>query len=439
MEFLKLCWYALRRRWVVVLAIVALCLAGAALFSSTQAKSYTAESTMFLRAPDVKTSASAYQGDLFTRQRAQTYMNLFTSDDLAKSVIDKLQLHTTPADLESKVTAANIKDTVIIVVSATDSDAQEAANIANGYTSTFGRYVAEMENVADDPTVKPLVTVVKTASADTATPQGYSASVIYGAALALALALAALAVYLIERFDTRIRTRRQVEALSGAPVIGTFGDEIIDADIGHGWREDDTDLAESARRLLVGVHSRLEAVSPSRLVDTHGPVAVVGGSPGADGHQVATALATASAAAGNATCVIRVGGPPPEPGSAGGRGTSAGVTVPSDPALATVAVVPDEVVISLTDADINASRQLIDDLAMTTDLVVVDAPAAGESAACDIAIQAAASVVIVVSPGMTTRVALADAVAKASTLGRPVLGVVVTRAHPTPTLNGVYT
>ena len=163
MEFLKLSWFVIRRRWSVILLCVAVCLAGAALFTAAQPKTYTAQSMMFLRAPDMKTSASAYQGDLFTRQRAQTYMNLFSSDDLAKTVVDELHLPMTPAEVESKVSAENIKDTVIIVVSVTDTNAQQAANIANGYSSAFGHYVLVMENLADDPTVKPLVSVVKTA------------------------------------------------------------------------------------------------------------------------------------------------------------------------------------------------------------------------------------------------------------------------------------
>lgn len=454
MEFLKLSWFVIRRRWSVILLCLAVCLAGAALFTAAQPKTYTAQSMMFLRAPDMKTSASAYQGDLFTRQRAQTYMNLFSSDDLAKTVVDELHLPMTPAEVESKVSAENIKDTVIIVVSVTDTNAQQAANIANGYSSAFGHYVLVMENLADDPTVKPLVSVVKTASADTAVQNGYSTTMIFGAAVALALVLSAMIMYALERLDTRLRTRRQLEAMTGAPVIGTFGDEIADADISgnfddgthgdtstadgdrEGPSRDGDALADSARRLLTGIRTRLEVGSSDRPQEQQGLVTVFGADDNSDASHVATALALAAAAAGDAACVIRVGLSASR-GRPGAHRADGDVVVP-DAIGDHIDRNPEEVHIPLTDAHVAQSRERINELGKEMDLAVIDAPSARESAACDIAIQAAGSAVIVVSPGVTTKVALADAAQKVATLGRPLLGVVVTRARDTDTLNGVY-
>src|SRR5947209_1591968 len=169
MELLIRAWTKVGQRWPVMLGCLAVALLGAMFYQVSADTQYTASTEFFLRAPDVKTSAGAYQGDLFSRQRAQTYVNLFGSDDLAQSVIDKLGLTLTPQQLVSKVSATAVKNTVVMMVSFTDSNAQHAANIANGYGSVLGAYVAKLENVSNDPTVGPLVQVVAKASPATAT------------------------------------------------------------------------------------------------------------------------------------------------------------------------------------------------------------------------------------------------------------------------------
>lgn len=450
MEFLKLCWYVVRRRWPVVLVSLAVFLAGAVAMNNIQTPTYTASAEMFLRAPDVKTSASAYQGDLFSRQRAQSYMNLFTSDDLARSVIDKLNLPMSAADLESKVSAANIKDTVIIVVSAVDGDPQQAANIANGYASVFDRYVARMENVEYDPTVKPLVSVVKTATADSAVRSGYSMGVILAVAVLLSLFVSALLIYLLERTDTRLRSRRQIEELAGAPVVATFGVEIMNPDNVAALHRTGGELSEPVRRALVGVRSRLSLI-PDGQITQRNIVAVVSDSAACGGSGVAAALAAGSAAIRDSTCLVRIGTDSslPSPASGDGRG-SLQAELGADPGVregavrtiprsgAPVVDLPDEVVISFADAHLSQGRERIAELGKESDLVLIDAPALTESAASDITMESAGSVLIVVSPGKTTKVALAEAAAKAGTLGRPVIGVVVTRARETSTLHGIY-
>ena len=84
MELLIKTWTKVGQRWQIVAACLAVALFGAIGYQASAGPTYTASTEFFLRAPDVKTSAGAYQGDLFSRQRAQTYVKLFESDDLAK-------------------------------------------------------------------------------------------------------------------------------------------------------------------------------------------------------------------------------------------------------------------------------------------------------------------------------------------------------------------
>ncbi len=103
--------------------------------------SYTSTTVLFIGSPISADSAGAYQGDLFSQQRAATYAQLFSSDDLAVKVIDDLGLPMSGHDLASQVSAAAVEKTVLLQVSVTDSTAEGSAGIANAYAKNFAQYV----------------------------------------------------------------------------------------------------------------------------------------------------------------------------------------------------------------------------------------------------------------------------------------------------------
>src|SRR6185312_4249232 len=106
-------WLIVKRRWLVLLLPIIIALGAVLAYNLFWPKTYTATTTLFLRSPDVKTSASAYQGNLFTMQRVHTYVKMVQSDDLARLVVDKLGLDTSPPDLAGRVKATTQKDTVL--------------------------------------------------------------------------------------------------------------------------------------------------------------------------------------------------------------------------------------------------------------------------------------------------------------------------------------
>jgi len=194
-------WTIFRHRWPIVLACLVVAVVWATIYCASADRQYTASTELFLRAPDVKTSAGAYQGDLFSRQRAQTYVKMFDSDDLAQMVIDKLGLTVTPQQLVSHVSASTVKNTVLMVVSVTDSNAQHAANIANGYGAVLGTFVARLENVANNPDIPPLVQVVARANPANAEASGSPIWMVFFAAGALALLAATGVIWVLAKLS----------------------------------------------------------------------------------------------------------------------------------------------------------------------------------------------------------------------------------------------
>ncbi|GAB3127588.1 hypothetical protein GCM10027289_05260 [Tsukamurella serpentis] len=278
MEYLKLGWNVLKRRWYVPVLALALAATAVGLTVGFFPPEKQASATMFLRAPDVKTSASAYQGDLFSRQRIQTYRDFVTSPDLARMVIKRLAVGETPGQLIAKTTATSNKDTVLLTISVTDPDAQHAADLANGYAAVFADYVAQMEHVQNNPDVPPLATLVSPADARDATTTGMKLWVLLSAAGAGAVVLSLLAIWLLEYCDRRVRSRRQVENAVGAPVLGVIppaaalsgddvDDEVTDA-VGRIAVNLGERVREQGTLLVVGVPADADAEGVATLLDT---------------------------------------------------------------------------------------------------------------------------------------------------------------------------
>ena len=432
MELLIKGWTKIGQRWPIVVGCLAVALLGAVGYVASSDTEYTASTEFFLRAPDVKTSAGAYQGDLFSRQRAQTYVNLFQSDDLAQTVIDKLGLTLTPQQLVSKVSATAVKNTVLMVVSVTDGNAQHAANIANGYGSVLGAYVAKLENVSNDPTVGPLIQVVAKASPATATASGYPWWMVMFGALVLAVSAAVGIIWFLERFDTKVRSRRQVEEITGCDIIGKLPRTPSlgsDGNVAQAFDECE-EFKQGALRLSLNVESVLQRL-PRIKAEIPPVVAIVAGHDG-DGGTVATqALARAFADRGRSVGVVCLGekhqqAPQPSPVLAGSAIAEADSI--SEP-VTTVSCSTETLTAEIHDRE----ARLLDN-----NIVLVDAPSFHDSIDAQLALEAADAVVLVVRPIATTTLSLSHLVAGVRALDIPLLGVVVNQAKESATVDGAY-
>jgi capsular polysaccharide biosynthesis protein len=431
MELLIKAWTKVSQRWPVMLGCVAVALLGAMVYQLSADTQYTASTEFFLRAPDVKTSAGAYQGDLFSRQRAQTYVNLFQSDDLAQSVIDKLGLTVTPQQLVSKVSATAVKNTVLMIVSVTDSNAQHAANIANGYGSVLGAYVAKLENVSNDPTVGPLVQVVAKASPANATASGYPTWMVAFAALVTAISAGAAIIWFLERFDTKVRSRRQVEEITGCDIIGKLPRTPAlgsDGDVAQAFDQSE-EFKQGALRLSLNVESVLNRLP--RIKAEIPPVVAIVAPHAGDGSTVVTrALARAFAARGRSVGVVCLDEPhreSPQP-----------ELVVAGKALAEVASRTDVTTVSCSTEALSAQIHSRDTLLLQSNVILIDAPSFHDSIDAQLALEAADAVVLVVRPITTTTLSLSHLVTGIRALDIPLLGVVVNVAKESSTVEGAY-
>jgi capsular polysaccharide biosynthesis protein len=419
-------WLIAKRRWWLFLLPIVIAFGGVYAYDFFWPKDYTTQTTLFLRSPDVKTSASAYQGNLFTMQRVNTYVKMVQSDELAQLVIDKLGLDTSAHDLASRVEAKAQKDTVLLTVSVSDPNPDESANIANTYGTEFATYVAKVEAVSPTADLPPLVTVIKPAFASDAKTGMFPMKYLLIGAGVIGLSIAALLVWLAERYDTKLRSRRQIEELTDTTVLGSLPPEteIQNADAVEALFSSSDEFADAARALSINVEHALREVSK---VNGAAVLAMASADRGDGKSVIASALATAWKERGHRVGLVRVG-------SGGGRESQ----VADAPTQAIATGVRERAVRTQgvpTEHDISV---VIEELSQGSDFIIVDPPGPGASAETQLAGSLSDAALVVARPGQTDESALVDAVNAMNMLNTPVIGIVANQAREVYTEDRLY-
>ncbi|MGO4445118.1 Wzz/FepE/Etk N-terminal domain-containing protein [Mycobacterium sp. 2YAF39] len=214
-------WRQITRRTLPLVAGAVVGLGASLAISSALPQTYEASSRLFLGSPASADSAGAYNGDLFSQQRAATYAQLVSSRDLAVKVVDDLGLSVSPDTLATQVTGAQVPKTVLMEISATDSSAQGAANLADAYADNLVAYIARLETPTDSNQPSSVVTVVQKAEvASSPVSPNYVLNALLG--LAAGILVAMLAMWLVHKLDRTVRSEDQLADATGVPVLGTL-------------------------------------------------------------------------------------------------------------------------------------------------------------------------------------------------------------------------
>ena len=220
------CFALVQERWRTALLASLLVLAAAAAAIWVQTPVYQASSSVFVR-----TGAS---GDVFDRteasdyavQRITTYADLATSPLVLDPVIESLDLHTDADSLASVLTVQIPEDSLLLTISAEDTDPEQAARIANLVAASLRTEVSGLESASGPSpihltTVAPALPSEQPARPDLPLLLGFAALAAVVAGIASALVRGALAALL----DTEPDLTVVAQAASG--------DEVADAVEAH--------------------------------------------------------------------------------------------------------------------------------------------------------------------------------------------------------------
>ncbi len=210
-----------RRFWWIVL--IAAIVGGGVGFATSFLKTpqYQSTATLFVTTQSGTSVGDAYQNNLFSQERVVSYAGLATSEQVAARALDQLKAPMSADELRSKIKATPKPQTVLLDITATDSDPALAQAYANAVADQLVNVASELETARRGGT--PAAGAVLVDDANYGTPVA-GLNLLYrvvlgavgGAFVGVILALIAGAA------DSRLRGRERVEDVTGTPVLGTL-------------------------------------------------------------------------------------------------------------------------------------------------------------------------------------------------------------------------
>lgn len=288
----------LQRRWRVWVSMLAIGLLAALAVSVLAEKQYTATARSFVTVADEDAAGAgeSFQGSQFVTQRMVSYAALSSSPEVVDAVIDDLDLDLSPREFKQMVHVASPTGSVLLEVSVEHTDAEQAASIADQVSLQLATLVEDVETPRGlaASSVEVVLTHPAVVPSDPSSPR-VTLNLILG--LAGGVAAGVLLALLREHFDRRIRSPRDIRAITESPVLGaSFASRAKDGDllIGSSSRSAEVESYRSIRTTLKVSHRS----SPLHQFVVSSPTAH-------DGRPVETAnVAIGWASGGARVCVV---------------------------------------------------------------------------------------------------------------------------------------
>jgi Mrp family chromosome partitioning ATPase/capsular polysaccharide biosynthesis protein len=217
--------------WVALFTLAGLILAmGLALATTPR---FVATSELFLTTPGYSSigslatnTTSPYQADIFSQERARSYVQLASRVDLARRVVDKLGISMRPEDLADATSASVEPDTVLIDIRVRSSSPTDAKVLADAVTEELANDIRKLETPAGVliATVDPVVTEPAEVPKKPSEPN-IALYLVFGASGGFLAGVSAVAWL---RRRRAVDGPRVVSQLTGRPVLGTVGLDPVD-------------------------------------------------------------------------------------------------------------------------------------------------------------------------------------------------------------------
>ncbi len=208
----------LRKHWLAVVAATILGVGAGLLLAMVQTPSYRASTEVFISTQASDTSSDLVQGNAFTLSRVNTYARLASSEEVLDRVVEQLDLEVPARELIEQIRAVPVPGTAILEISATSSDAEFAAALANATAANLADSVAELESDGTSSPIRLATIVSASVPPVPESPRPLLQAILGG----MLMAIAALAfVVARDLLDTRIRTERDIKAVTAAPLLAS--------------------------------------------------------------------------------------------------------------------------------------------------------------------------------------------------------------------------
>lgn len=425
----------IRYHWMTVIVLMALGAAGALAYAWSVPREYTARADVFVAVTGSSTTGELAQSSNFSQQQARNLSTVATREIVLAPVIDELGLEDSTVQLRARVSTAVPLNTSMISISAVDPSPREAARIANLVAAELAEVVPTLSPQVDGSSPIRLRVIENAVPPNLPSAPQTPMLVILGALGGLVVA--AVVVLLRLMFGTRVRTVEQAQETVGAAVIGTVSaDRTADraplalVTAPHSLR------AEDYRRL----RGNLRFVQASQ---EHRVFVFTSSVPSEGKSTTAANAAVALAATGASVCLVEADLRRPSlsrildlPPDLGFTNVIAGEATLDD---ALVAWGPDRLHVLLAGpVPPNPSELLESDRALDVlgslraahDIVLIDAPPVHPVADAAVLARLFGGAVLVVGAGRARERDVRRAVARLTSVGATIHGIVLNLARP---------
>ena len=208
----------LRKRLLLIVAAALICPAAALATSLAMTPVYQGTAKLFVAGKTDSSggTSSAYEGALLSQQLVKSFAQILKSRATAEAALRLDPQPLTPSQLQDKVHAEGVTDTLLIDLSVEDTDPARAKRLTNNVARAFIEAVPDLQrnSALRVSLVEPALTPT-----DPVRPRTRG-NVALG--LMLGLMLGAGLAFLREFLDRTVKTPEELEAASGAPVVGAI-------------------------------------------------------------------------------------------------------------------------------------------------------------------------------------------------------------------------
>lgn len=204
----------LRKRWPLILGVLAVAVVASYLFTRLQTPIYRA--TAFLT---VAPSRSDYGQTLVIENTLRQYARQLQTDRLAETVNDRLKLDLALERLRSKVHVSAVSEDLLLQLDVDDTDPNKARDIAFAWADEFAKF-HQNRMAAVDPRDRIEVDLLdKPGPAVLNWPKRTQ---IVTAAAVLGLLCGTILAFLLEFLDTTLKSLEDVDRFLGLPVLAAI-------------------------------------------------------------------------------------------------------------------------------------------------------------------------------------------------------------------------
>lgn len=152
-------WRVARRNWLVLVASTLVGLGLAAAYSLTQPTVYSATSSAYVVAGNSESTGDALAGSALAKEKAEIYLPLVTSQQVATRIADDLGLTSTQG-IAASLAGSVVKDSVLFRINATAPTAASASRLAEAAIRATAAEVQALETINPSGNATPS-TVIK--------------------------------------------------------------------------------------------------------------------------------------------------------------------------------------------------------------------------------------------------------------------------------------